>query len=599
MKRQTKTFFLLIFSFLWINYPLTIYAQSPLQNRARGYCDKNNFKLAINNFGRFAGVDPPYGLWKDFQYISNFSFILGIPGKDQNGTLYPWAVGKKQIFDPGTGQFSIAGDDSTYWGPTVSESWSDNSTGLKYTDWEAVSDLNNPQCTVGKYYGDGGYFTFTVDSTPLIATSTIPQSWPLHGTQPFWPGHWAIDFNDPAGKEELRNIFVSDQDFYFAFDDRYATRDALPQQGYPTSVRVDVSCHVFNDSLAKDILFFDLQMHNQSPYDYQNVFVGLYLDADMYHALADGRFSGRSNDDDAVGFEPDLNLAYFYDLDGDSLNPYVAGKKLAWLGLQLLKMPPASQNLDLDGDGLLDIAVGEPLKVTGFHWFNWKFRPGITYYVPPEGPIQILDATNKEEIQYKILAGDTTNLRPDEARHFFHAETLNGHKKLNPYFDSVDALFKEYPDGTDCVVILSTGPFALPSDGRESFSFCLIMAESESDLIRKAEFALQAASSNFKTIPAVQQRVLAALANYRLEQNFPNPFNSQTRVVFTMPESEKVTLEIFDIQGRKVATYLNKPLRKGQHTVVIKARNWASGLYFYRLIVGQRIIASKKMLLVR
>ena len=53
-----------------------LFARNPLENRARGYCDHGKLKIAVDNFGRFAGVAAPYGLWGDFQYISNLSFIL-------------------------------------------------------------------------------------------------------------------------------------------------------------------------------------------------------------------------------------------------------------------------------------------------------------------------------------------------------------------------------------------------------------------------------------------------------------------------------------------------------------------------------------------
>lgn len=599
MKNKRNFALPLIFIILWGTFPLRVLSQSPLQNRARGYCDKNNLKLAVENFGRFAGTTPPRGLWKDFQYISNLSFMLGIPGKDKQGHLYPWAVGAKKVFDVHEGVFYTVGNDSTYWGPTVSESWSDHSPQLKYTDWEAVANLNNPQCTAGAYYGTKGLFTTAEDSTPLIATSTIVQSWPVSGSVRFWPGHWAVDFNDPFGQEELRNTFVSDEDLYFAFDDRYATRDSDPHQGYPTGVRVDVSCHVFADSSVRDVIFFDLEMHNLSPYDYQEVYAGLYLDADIYNTLADGRYWGRTNDDDAPNFYPDLNLACIYDPDGDSLNPYVAGKKLAWVGVQLLKAPPSSENLDVNGDGTTDIPLGTTLKATGFHWFDWHFRPGVRYVEYPQQDARLLDAPNKEEIQYKILAGDTTQLTAYDSLHFFHPDVVNGRVTRNPHFDSVDAFFRAYPDGADCVLILSTGPFDLPAGARAPLSFCLIMGENETDLLRKARHAQEAASSGYATLPTVRERVATALLHYRLEQNYPNPFNTETRIVFSLPQEETATLEIFDIRGRKVRTYFNGPIRKGQHTVIVDARNLASGLYFYRLIAGQKIIATKKMLLVR
>lgn len=84
-----------------------------------------------------------------------------------------------------------------------------------------------------------------------------------------------------------------------------------------------------------------------------------------------------------------------------------------------------------------------------------------------------------------------------------------------------------------------------------------------------------------------------------LQQNYPNPFNPSTTIAFGIPESGKVTLEVFDMLGRKVASLLNaenKPA--GSYSVMFNAHNLASGLYIYRLQTGNSII-TKKLTLVK
>ncbi len=577
----------------------SLFARNPLENRARGYCDQGNLKLAVDNFGRFAGVAAPYGLWGAFQYISNLSFMLGVPGKDKNGNPYPWALGPKEVFDVNKGAFYTVGEDTTYWGPTVSESWFDDMPELMRTDWEALGGgLNNARYTAGMHYGVKGLYTTADDSTPLLATSTIRKTWPFSNSKHIWPGHWAIDPNDPSGQEEIKGTFVSDEDIYFEFDDRYATRDDDIKQGYPTGVKVEVSCYSFDDNMAKDMVFFNLRMHNMSPYNYKGVYAGLYFDADIYSVLADGHYYGRSNDDDMIGFDKSLGLSYTYDLDGDQKNPYVAGKTLAYVGIQMLQTPLASENLDLDGDGSDDIWKGQPLGVTGFHWFDWYILPGAKFLDPRFETGHRKSTPNKEELQYKIMAGDTTNLSHRDSLNFFHPSLVKGKFKLNPHFDSIDALFREHPKGMDCVVMLTTGPFDLESGASKPLSFCLIAAYNEESLIQKAQYAREAFNDHFQIIASVRER-MKSVEKYKMEQNFPNPFNAQTRVVFTLPKEANARLELFDLQGRKVRTILNKPMRKGQHTITIQAGDLASGLYFYRLVIGGKVIATKKMLLIR
>ncbi|MEO9885183.1 MAG: LamG-like jellyroll fold domain-containing protein [Balneola sp.] len=83
-----------------------------------------------------------------------------------------------------------------------------------------------------------------------------------------------------------------------------------------------------------------------------------------------------------------------------------------------------------------------------------------------------------------------------------------------------------------------------------------------------------------------------------LQQNYPNPFNPSTSIGFGLPQSAKVTLEVFDVLGRKVATLLNAQNKTaGRHTINFDALNLASGMYIYRLQAGSSIITKKLTLI--
>ena len=85
---------------------------------------------------------------------------------------------------------------------------------------------------------------------------------------------------------------------------------------------------------------------------------------------------------------------------------------------------------------------------------------------------------------------------------------------------------------------------------------------------------------------------------FLLEQNFPNPFNPQTAIGFSLLVVGNVTLKIFDIYGKEVATLLNQKMEAGKHRIAWNAEGETSGMYFYRLTVGERT-ATKKMLLIK
>ncbi|MFT5516945.1 MAG: hypothetical protein ACI80V_003084 [Rhodothermales bacterium] len=71
---------------------------------------------------------------------------------------------------------------------------------------------------------------------------------------------------------------------------------------------------------------------------------------------------------------------------------------------------------------------------------------------------------------------------------------------------------------------------------------------------------------------------------FELVQNYPNPFNPKTVIRFGLPEASEVSMQVFDVLGRRVATLLNQSGREaGWHSVEFDARDLASGSYFYRV----------------
>lgn len=75
--------------------------------------------------------------------------------------------------------------------------------------------------------------------------------------------------------------------------------------------------------------------------------------------------------------------------------------------------------------------------------------------------------------------------------------------------------------------------------------------------------------------------------SYRLDQNYPNPFNPSTVIRYALPQASVVTLDIFDMMGRKVSTLVEGPKSAGYHEVVFDARHLGSGAYVYRLTTPQ------------
>lgn len=92
--------------------------------------------------------------------------------------------------------------------------------------------------------------------------------------------------------------------------------------------------------------------------------------------------------------------------------------------------------------------------------------------------------------------------------------------------------------------------------------------------------------------------------SWSLTQNYPNPFgsrttaNSTTHIIFHIQRSEHISLKIYDVQGREVATLVNEMRTPGMYNVIWNAHGFASGVYFYRLS-SATFSATKKLVLVK
>jgi len=85
---------------------------------------------------------------------------------------------------------------------------------------------------------------------------------------------------------------------------------------------------------------------------------------------------------------------------------------------------------------------------------------------------------------------------------------------------------------------------------------------------------------------------------FKLDQNFPNPFNPTTKIQYQIPQDAIVTLKVYDILGSEVATLVNEEQEAGYKEVQFNGVNFASGTYVYRLQAGD-YVAIKKMLMLK
>jgi len=77
--------------------------------------------------------------------------------------------------------------------------------------------------------------------------------------------------------------------------------------------------------------------------------------------------------------------------------------------------------------------------------------------------------------------------------------------------------------------------------------------------------------------------------NYTLSQNYPNPFNPTTVINYTLPERSEVSIKVYDLSGKEIATLINEEKDMGQYKVLFDASDLHSDIYFYKFQTGHFI----------
>ncbi len=195
---------------------------------------------------------------------------------------------------------------------------------------------------------------------------------------------------------------------------------------------------------------------------------------------------------------------------------------------------------------------------------------------------EIINKFAKAKIHYSLIAGGCpsdvncdTNTIIDEDPKFENGEAGNFHLiKGSPAIDKGDP-------NTD-ISLFPGGPVS-PTDADGN--------------IRISDSNIDIGAYEFTGITNVET-INAHLKKFVLEQNFPNPFNPETKIQFTLPQSSFVTLQVFNFLGESVSILVSKKLNAGFYEYDWDASNSTSGIYYYQLKAGNSS-QSKKMILIK
>jgi hypothetical protein len=119
-------------------------------------------------------------------------------------------------------------------------------------------------------------------------------------------------------------------------------------------------------------------------------------------------------------------------------------------------------------------------------------------------------------------------------------------------------------------------PRALDFDAEGTTAYVGVFSGGDTDVDLQKFTTSQVYTSNEDDLTEIPE-------GFRLGQNYPNPFNPTTNINYSLNQAGLVTLKVYDITGREVATLVNTRESAGEHSVTFDATNLASGVYIYTL----------------
>ena len=216
------------------------------------------------------------------------------------------------------------------------------------------------------------------------------------------------------------------------------------------------------------------------------------------------------------------------------------------------------------------------------------------------------DSTNASAIHWPLADGETSTLEADYNNYYVSGATANigmygetggdlaAWQTASSQDANTTAVDVDFVSATDYRLGLSDGDANLAGTPLAS------VTEDFDGTTRNTEAPYKGAFEGSIDLDedGVSNEFSEEPLRFSLAQNYPNPFNPTSNIQFTLPETNNVRLDVFNINGQLVQTLVNSRMNAGEHTVQFDAGNLASGVYMYRITSGN-FVQSKKMTLIK
>ena len=592
--------FIFSFSLFLLLFSSLCYSQKPIEDNSpsstlgspiRAFINLNNITTIFKSTG-----------------LSDISI-----GQDASGFVYPFGTGKTAIYCSGLiWGAKISGD------PQVRVGGSAYREGLQCGWIDASGNVippTDPQARIFRVRSDvypGGPI---VDLSREVMDEVKPPAeiraqYELDWTE--WPAVLGAPYNDIDGNGfydpiiDVPGVKGAVQTIWFVANDQDAALTTYLYGTLPLGIEYQATIWEYKDSLGFDNLFFrKYKLINKT-----NILSNLTSFDSMYISMWSDPDIGDAGNDFA-GCDTLLSLGFGYNA-GDT-DPIYDPLPPPAIGFDLIRGPliPGNPGEDRNRNGVEDIndfglTEGNQmvngfinLPMTAFYYFTNQ-DPLITDPIQgsPEGATQFYNfMQGKIGITGEYFLDPITNLPTTFA---LPGDPVTG----TGWIDGI----QQGPG--DRRLGLSTGPITMaPGDTQvvviAEIAGGAVSGVSYLDAITLVKYYSQIAQEFYDSafpIPVAVVNGTDLPLIFELSQNYPNPFNPSTKIRYSVPQTSKVVIKVFDLLGNEIETLVNEEKPAGTYELTWYAESAAgglpSGVYFYQLQTNE-FMETKKMLMIK
>ena len=294
----------------------------------------------------------------------------------------------------------------------------------------------------------------------------------------------------------------------------------------------------------------------------------------------------------ALAFCPDSGTVFMADNDSHIYEIIVSGERRGEITIHYYSLP--GENIDIRGMAWNELDSETPLYMMDLGDENMR----LIRYNPWTRKMRIVGAVGQDG---DFVRGLTFGFDWNEGYHSMAA--VGGH---DVFRNSGIRIFEVGPDSR--FIEYDAGPYTVQPQNQQTIELLFDASKyHEPDRTYRAGLQILHNSAEDPIVIPLQITVDNPISvgeaeellplKFGLDHAYPNPFNSTTRIGFTLAEPGRAQLTVYDIAGREVIQLFDEVYESGKHSVALNGADFAAGVYFYRLKSGGKSITHRMVLL--